>query len=157
MPPLREREEDILPLADFFLVQCCRETGKVVKGFEREVESIFLFYPWPGNLREFRNVIRRAVLLTENGNPISARSLPQEITQYYYRDGVTTEHKEDVVQLVRTGEPDLLKEVSARAEYDMIMSVLQKVNFNKKKAAELLQIDRKTLYNKLKNYQLLYK
>jgi two-component system response regulator HydG len=157
LPPLREREDDILPLADFFLEQCCNETGKTMKGFDKEVESIFLFYPWPGNLREFRNVIRRAVLLTENESFISAMSLPQEITQYYYREGVTLENKEDLMQAIRAGEPDLLKEVSARAEYDMIMAVLQKVNFNKKKAAELLQIDRKTLYNKLKNYQILFK
>ena len=64
LPPLRERREDIIPLAEFFLERSNEETRKNISGFNEDVLNIFLEYSWPGNLREFRNVVRRAVLLT---------------------------------------------------------------------------------------------
>ena len=160
LPPLRERTEDIIPLAEFFLEQSARETGKSIDGFDDDVKRTFLSYPWPGNLREFRNVIRRAVLLTENGQLIAQRALPREISTYGgdFNSLIGNTRAELATLNLRNGDvpdKDLLRDAACRAEYDTIMTVLQQVNFNKKKAAELLKIDRKTLYNKLKNFQAL--
>ena len=155
LPPLRARREDILPFADFFLNKTNHELDKDVKGFDDEVLQTFLNYSWPGNLREFRNVVRRAVLLTKAGEKISTAVLPWEITS---SNPLTTqagsEKTETPVITPKAPRKELdLKDAASRAEYETIMSVLQQVNFNKKKAAEVLNIDRKTLYNKIKNYQ----
>lgn len=159
LPPLRNRKEDILPLADFFLQKASSELNKTVSGFEDNVLQMFLQYAWPGNLREFRNVIRRAVLLTDSGKKVVAETLPWEIINSnnspLVADNQETNHTATpaVPQVDQFDRKDLLKDVASKAEYDMIMSVLQQVNFNKKKAAELLKIDRKTLYNKIKSFQ----
>ena len=100
----------------------------------------------PGNLREFKNVIRRCALLTESGN-ISAASLPFEISNTEAGNGYTANTPEP-------GKKSLdLKDSASKAEYETIMHVLKEVNFNKTKAAEVLKIDRKTLYNKIKSYE----
>jgi two-component system response regulator HydG len=156
LPPLRERKEDIIPLSEFFLQQCCVETGKTISGFDEEVLAIFLKHNWPGNLRELRNVVRRSILLTKEGGRISTNTLAPEIIHAYSPADEVMQYEDSIALQKDSPEiisPDLLKGVASRAEYNTIMSVLQKVNFNKKKAAELLKIDRKTLYNKLKGFQ----
>ena len=116
---------------------------------------MFLNYKWPGNLREFRNVVRRAVLLTPSGK-ISSKVLPWEITNSYSHSPASVENKGGQNTTDTTPTKDLdLKDAAAKAEYDTIMNVLKDVNFNKTKAAEILKIDRKTLYNKIKIYQSL--
>jgi two-component system response regulator HydG len=158
LPPLRNRREDIVPLTDFFLAKATAEINKDIAGIDDGVLQTFLQYNWPGNLREFRNVIRRAVLLTKAGGKITADTMPWEITSSSaFATAPNTEVKAGApLQLNSNGEEkDILKEAASRAEYEAIMSALQQVNFNKKKAAELLKIDRKTLYNKIKNFQLL--
>ena len=164
LPPLRNRKDDIIPLTEFFLTKAVAEINKDVKGIDDEVLQIFLQYNWPGNLREFRNVIRRAVLLTKPGNKITTDSMPWEICESNNFSPITPiEEKAPAPSLLlpkthtADWEKDILKEASIRAEYETIISVLQQVNFNKKKAAELLKIDRKTLYNKIKNFQPLNK
>ncbi len=157
LPPLRERQDDILPLAHYFLKQSAGEIGKDIKGFEPEVQQIFNSYYWPGNLRELRNVVRRAVLLTDDGAVIESHSLPYEIAQHSF--GNNNDKKSTItfrsVEMI-SEDKDLLKGAASKAEYETIMAVLQQVNFNKKKAAALLNIDRKTLYNKIKNFQALH-
>jgi len=155
LPPLRSRREDILPFAEFFLAKTNNELDKDVKGFEDEVLQTFLSYSWPGNLREFRNVVRRAVLLTKPGENISTAVLPWEITSSNPLTVQPGSAKPDVAPgAAKPPRKELdLKDAASKAEYETIMSVLQQVNFNKKKAAEVLNIDRKTLYNKIKNYQ----
>jgi two-component system, NtrC family, response regulator HydG len=154
LPSLRSRKDDILLFAEFFLAKTNIELEKEVIGFEDNVLQTFLQYTWPGNLREFRNVVRRAVLLTPPGEKINASSLPWEITN---ADPLMEHGSNDRKQLSITSaapkkELDL-KDAASKAEYETIMAVLQQVNFNKKKAAEVLKIDRKTLYNKIKNFQ----
>ncbi len=155
LPPLRTRREDILPFADFFLARTNAELGKDVTGFEDEVLQKFMEYSWPGNLREFRNVVRRAVLLTPAGEKINVSCLPWEITTETVIAPPPAAGVHDSVAGGSDGKDHTLdlKNAATRAEYETIMSVLQKVNFNKKKAAEMLNIDRKTLYNKIKNFQ----
>lgn len=157
LPPLRQRQDDILAFAEFFLEKTSSELGKEVAGFEESVLQTFLQYSWPGNLREFRNVVRRAVLLTPPGEKISAASLPWEITNANSLAAAAGPEKPAATTSpisIPAPKKELdLKDAASRAEYETIMAVLQQVNFNKKKAAEMLNIDRKTLYNKIKNFQ----
>ena len=112
-------------------------------------------YAWPGNLREFRNVVRRAVLLTPSGK-INSKVLPWEITQSSAQPELHTNGAENHAVVENGGVKEVdLKDAAAKAEYETIMNVLKEVNFNKTKAAEILKIDRKTLYNKIKIYESL--
>ncbi len=150
IPPLRQRKGDIPLFAAFFLEKINTELGKQVKGFENEVMEIFLNYSWPGNLREFRNILRKSVLLSSS-EMISIKSLPREITN---SDLFKSENKiADIIDNLGNGISKVdLKEVTSEVEYQTIIKVLKSVNFNKTKAAEILRIDRKTLYNKIKSY-----
>jgi two-component system, NtrC family, response regulator HydG len=150
IPPLRERKEDLPVFANHFLQQCNAELGKNITGFEKEVTDLFLQYEWPGNLREMRNVIRKAALLC-SGNVINSKSIPSELCRSSARLSMNFEAKQAKGELKGN-----LRSAAFMAEYQIILSALQKVNFNKSKAAELLNIDRKTLYNKLKHYELMH-
>lgn len=168
VPPLRKRKEDIMTFAKHFLVKANEGLGKNIKGFSAEVEEIFRTYIWHGNLRELKNVVKRAALLTD-GEYIEDRSLPFEITNFtkLQFEGVV-EPTEPVQTMFAPdprrqpepafpkpfgGEGNSLKEASIDLEYELILKTLKEVNFNKSKAARLLNIDRKTLYNKIKLYQ----
>ena len=156
LPAFRQRREDIPLFADFFLDKANKELNKEVEGFEPEVMQIFMNYSWPGNLREFRNVIRRAALLTSSGR-VNASVLPAEIVDIngYGQSFIPQQEAPAIVPAHHTivhKETDL-KNAAAQAEYDTIMNVLKQVNYNKSRAAEILKIDRKTLYNKIKSYQ----
>lgn len=141
VPPLRDRGEDILQFANYFLEIANRELDKDVKGFDKEVIEKLLTYSWPGNIREIKNVIRRAVLLASTGM-ITRHHLPSIM----FMSETRNEHS-----VVSTTD---LKSMAESQEKATIMSVLKKTYFNKTKAAQLLNIDRKTLYNKIKLYGL---
>ncbi len=154
LPAFRYRREDIPLFADFFLAKANKELNKETEGFEDETMQIFMNYSWPGNLREFRNVIRRAALLTSSGL-INSHVLPPEIVDTHSHLPLTETYSPTPVphhHIVLHKETDL-KNAAAQAEYDTIMNVLKQVNYNKSRAAEILKIDRKTLYNKIKSYQ----
>ncbi len=144
LAPLRERKDDILYYADFFLQKANQSLNKQVRSFSANVKEIFTHHYWHGNLRELNNVIRRAVLLT-TGDVIERESLPIEIIQPAIEDGTHEMPLENV---------GLLKSIAWHAERQAIIDMLEKVNHNKSKASELLNIDRKTLYNKLKLYNI---
>ncbi len=155
LPPLRKRKEDIPLFADFFLKKTCIELNKHVYSFDDEAMAMFINYPWPGNLREFRNVIRRAVLLS-NGDVINSSILPTEIISQCNLNNYKTDVAFIEVQTMASPiiKKDIhLKDTAAKAEYEAIMKVLKEVNYNKTKAAIILNVDRKTLYNKIKNYE----
>jgi two-component system response regulator HydG len=152
LPSLRERNQDIMIFADFFLQNASAELNKTIDGFVTEVEKVFLEYSWPGNLREMNNVIKRAALLS-NKNLITLETLPQEIV-FQSKFNMTEDKSENKNQLIAKGLPEL-KSAALNAEYEKILEVLRKVNFNKSKAAIMLDIDRKTLYNKMKTFNLL--
>lgn len=150
LPALRDRKNDIMMFAEFFLTNANKELGKQIEGFDEEVEGIFLDYNWPGNLRELNNVIKRAVLLSGK-NKITAETLPQEIV--FQSKFSLLDDKSESKPL--NGDAHNLKSIALNAEFEKIVEVLKKVNFNKSKAAQLLNIDRKTLYNKMKIFNLL--
>jgi two-component system, NtrC family, response regulator HydG len=165
IPPLRDRGDDIMLFAGHFLQTTNEELGKEVKGFDPDVEEIFKKYVWYGNLRELKNVIKRATLLTE-GEFIEARTLPFEISNYsklQFADQApsgslnpgaapASETKANWNGKINLNESSL-KEASIDAEYEMILQALKESNYNKSKAAQLLKIDRKTLYNKMTLYE----
>jgi two-component system response regulator HydG len=157
VPPLRDRKEDIMLFARHFLQLTNEELGKDVKGFEPELEEVFKKYHWYGNLRELKNVIKKATLLADS-DYIGLSSLPQEIVSYHFSGGERELVSPHPVPDARAkpayaGRESSLKEAGIDAEYEMIVETLKKVNFNKSKAARLLNIDRKTLYNKMSQYR----
>ncbi|SOE20459.1 two-component system, NtrC family, response regulator HydG [Spirosomataceae bacterium TFI 002] len=153
VPPLRERKGDIMDFAQFFLDQTNEDLQKDIKGFSEEVKEHFLHYPWHGNLRELSNVIKRASLLSE-GDYIEPAALPFEIVNHrklLFVDKPAPVTEQGFAPSIQT---DDLRTAAYEAEYDLIMNVLKKVNYNKSKAATILKIDRKTLYNKMKKLDL---
>jgi len=153
LPPLRNRRPDIPAFAEFFLQKTNEELAKNINGFEDEVIKMFMNYSWPGNLREFRNVVRRAVLLTQNDELVSQKTLPWEITNTNPLTASPEQSNKEQTTTITIKKDIGLKGAASKAEYETIMNVLKEVKFNKKKAAEVLNIDRKTLYNKLKSYE----
>lgn len=133
VPPLRDRVEDLEEFAYHFLKQANAELGKDVKCISNEALDIMKQYQWDGNLRELRNVIRRATLFAEN-NVISADNLPVLRNK-------TQKAPEVEDMALQPGD-----------EKEQILAALKKARGNKTVAAKLLQIDRKTLYNKMHLY-----
>ncbi|HLG03431.1 MAG TPA: sigma-54 dependent transcriptional regulator [Bacteroidia bacterium] len=147
--PLRERGKDIEIFAYHFLRQAASDLEKNVIGFSPEVLAVFKKYRWPGNLRELNNVIKRVSLLTD-GEEIQLSALPHEIS---FSDKFSFNNFEGVKPQIPE-QVNNLKSVALNAEYEKIVEILKQVNYNKSKAAKVLDIDRKTLYNKLKQYKL---
>jgi len=155
--PLRERKEDVMQFADFFLQKASAELGKEMEAFTPDVVEAFMQYNWPGNLRELNNVVKRSALLS-SGNTVELSALPQEIIHYkkfHPTDEQPAEEKKLFTAPKVGGDNYDIKKVALNAEYELIMGTLQKVQFNKSKAAKLLNIDRKTLYNKMSAYGIL--
>lgn len=135
LPSLEERLDDLILFAEYFLDKANRNLRKEVHGFSDAVWKTFNQYHWPGNLRELQNVIKRAVLLTTSGE-VQLEALPKEL-------------------LDSANKPDALEGFSkSEFEKDQIIKALKKTNFNKSKAAKLLQVTRKTLYNRINHYNL---
>jgi len=152
MPPLRERGNDIMLLADHFLNIANHELSRNVTTFSPEVIECFMSYRWPGNIRELKNIVRRATLLTE-GNEIMMKALPLEISNRMLSFDYGNPAAPETAPEIKENRHDL-KNAALEAEYETILRVLKEVNFNKTKAAEILKIDRKTLYNKMKAINL---
>lgn len=149
IPPLTERKDDIILFAEYFLQKANTEMCKNVKGFNSDVINFFQEYPWHGNLRELKNVIKRCVIITEN-DEIVPEDLPPEILSRSMPLSINRHVQEQNFSLSFQ-----IKDVKDQIERDTIQKVLVKTNYNKTKAAKLLKIDRKTLYLKMKIYGLL--
>ena len=135
IPSLSERKADLPLFMDHFLNKANQELEKDIQGFSDEVILKFQQYPWPGNLRELQNVVKRSVLLSP-GSFVELQALPKE--------------------LLHTVEKEEVPEHFSKEEYEkeQIIKALKQTNFNKSKAAKLLQVTRKTLYNKINYYEL---
>lgn len=142
LPPLRERKEDLIDFANYFKDKASLEFSKQNISFDQNVIDVFMQYEWPGNIREMKNVVRRAVLLATN-NVVSTDSLPDEMLESSLTHASFT---------IPTGENVDLKSIKEKSEQELIISTIVKAKYNKSLAAKLLGIDRKTLYNKLKQY-----
>lgn len=135
VPPLRNRIEDLMLFANHFLEESNTELEKHVVGFADEVLEAFKKYNWPGNLRELKNMVKRSVLLSQS-DMITLDVLPNDIAYASHNAKQTY---------------GLFKNQN---EQELILDALEKANGNKAKAARMLSIDRKTLYNKLKQYDI---
>ncbi len=165
VPPLRNRGSDIMQFAHYFLAQINAELGKNVEGFSQDVTNLFHLYPWYGNLRELKNVLKRATLLCDYAE-IQSKHLPFEIVNHEkllfteVNDAIhENTHEQAIPATSPTPTPNKqphasLKNAAMEAESEVILNALRQTNFNKSKAAELLKIDRKTLYNKIKYYNI---
>jgi two-component system, NtrC family, response regulator HydG len=142
--PLRERREDLLHFATQFLATSNALLQKEVTGFSAEVIHAFQRYSWPGNIRELKNIIKRAVLLTGEGD-IELSAIPEELAQ---DEGVENE--------VLIDSSSGLKQSFEEQEKALIERVLIEMKYNKSKVAKQLNMDRKTLYNKLDKYGIAY-
>ena len=134
IPDLKERKEDLLLFANHFLDLANSELQIDIIGFDNDTMQLFQSYSWPGNLRQMKNVIKYATLLA-TGRYITRKELPEELTENLLSHAN--------IQLK-----------NVEHERDLIRKALQECGNNKTRAAQLLGIDRKTLYNKLKIYQL---
>ena len=143
VPALRERNADLDEFLDFFRGAANQELGRNVTGFDDEVLRIFHLYDWPGNLRELKNVVKRAVLLT-TGNIVDVAALPVEMMS-----AIKNPATSPGVQAAPVYDLKVLQEVQER---EMIVKTLQEARYNKSKAARILNIDRKTLYLKMEKY-----
>ncbi len=135
MPPLRERREDIPLLVDAFLKKCAEASKKTVKGLAESALALLMDYPWPGNVRELENVIERAVTLTR-GEKVMPEDLPPSIHGSRGDKKVIDDAADRTLPL-------------EDVEKEYILRILDKTGGNKYQAAQLLGIDRKTLYRKL--------
>src|SRR5690606_25231395 len=131
-------------VVDFFVRKANEELGRNVTELADEVTDIFNTYDWPGNLRELKNVIKRMVLLSPDSRA-EASALPEEMVYAIKRPA------ENAAALPTADNPDLRLHSEAH-ERKLIVDVLQKAKYNKSKAAQMLNIDRKTLYNKMEKY-----
>lgn len=136
MPSLSECREDIMIYANFFLDQANKELDRHIVGFDAASTVALQAYSWPGNLRQLKNTVKRATLLTQT----------DFITQ--------TDLDPDVLQIYSATNDDVNALHDEKAEKERIIHALQHTNNNKSKAAKLLGIDRKTLYNKLRLYDI---
>ena len=139
MPALKDRQEDILLFANFFLDQANRELDRHLIGFDAAASEAMQNYSWPGNLRQLKNIVKRATLLAQ-GDFISIRELGDEILEHATPDAQQMQHS-----FVLHDE---------ETEKQRILNALQQTGNNKTKAAQLLGVDRKTLYNKRKLYNI---
>ncbi|HEY5040064.1 MAG TPA: sigma-54 dependent transcriptional regulator, partial [bacterium] len=136
LPALKTRPNDIVQLANFFMQESCRAFNKKLALLSDEILTLLKNYSWPGNVRELKHVIERLVI-TAKGNSLSAKDLPKEIKEAKTAPapGKTALRNED-------------------AELENIQRALIETKGNKSRAADLLGITRKTLFNKLKKHEL---
>ncbi len=151
LKPLRESKEELVDYVEFFLEKSNNELSKTVKGLNDEAWDVMNSYPWPGNIRELKNAIKLSVLMSKK-DIISKSDLPYDILHSPKENwnnngniGVNDTKKKSLI----------LRDVTAEAEIEAILKALSIANNNKTKAADILGIDRKTLYNKLNNYGLI--
>jgi len=131
LPPLRERKEDILPLAEHFLAHYSTEYQRPISGLDEDVKKAFLAHQWVGNVRELKNAVERAVIFCES-DVLSLEHFPMK-----YRE-------------VSDSTVDTLTSAYESLSREIIMDALRKAGGRKQRAAEILKVHRKTLYNRMK-------
>jgi two-component system response regulator HydG len=140
---LRERQEDILPLALHFLRKSSRTLGKEVSGFSAEVQALLCSYHWPGNIRELENIVERAVILCQ-GTRVSLHELPPCIRQQQRKLPVSGNAVKFPLRCMTLAE----------LEKQCIVQALQQANYNRLQASKLLGLSRTQLRTRMKNHGL---
>lgn len=141
VPPLRDRKEDIPILIDHFLKKYCAINNKKVTGMSGDVQKMFIEYSWPGNIRELENAIEGAVIMAKTG--IANRADIPNFTKFTI----------EAPKSLKSPEKNLRRAVE-QPEKEHIISILKDCNWNRNKAAASLGVNRTTLYNKMKKYNI---
>jgi len=154
IPPLRYRLEDIPFLSDFFTDKYCDELGKKHYRLSQKTKSTFFSYHWPGNVMELENLVKGAVALGNEDNLINQLN----------RQGRTNEYTHNFAELAGINKriqdsgnlplKDICREINAQAEQKLMKQALERTNWNRKKAAIMLNISYKSLLNKIKAYNI---
>lgn len=162
VPPLRERPEDILPLAERLLKRCSREMRKVVDGFSPEASALLRGHPFPGNVRELRNTVERAVILCQ-GKQVTPEDLrinrhgPSVPEPDQERQGTRLEESMPGGMGDRPGRPNLtlVEDLSLDAvEKEVISEALRRSDGNQARAARLLGLSRMALHRRVRYHKL---
>ncbi len=153
LPPLRERKEEIYFLVEYFLDKFNRQYNKTYQKISSETMQLFMEYNWPGNIREIENAIKRIVVLEKEDvvlNALTATSEEQsKVLQPTLPQTIPGSDKEAQYSLKDVG-----KEAASKAERELIRNILYQTHWNRKRAAEILQISYKALLYKIKKYDL---
>jgi two-component system response regulator HydG len=139
IPPLRERREDIPLLIHYFMQNASERYGKQLDGIEPEAQQVLMSYSWPGNVRQLKNVIENMVVLS-HGPRLSQETLPSDIRP--------------AGEVTLGGMNNLVGISLEQAEKELIRNTLKMVNGNREQAAKILRIGERTLYRKIKEYDL---
>ncbi len=134
LPPLKERRQDILLLTDHFLKLFNKRFKKMLTGFSNEVSDAFMNYSWPGNIRELEHAIEHGFVLCKT-DIIGFEHIPVEIKEYFKKENPSSSEKRDITR-------------------ENIIEVLEKTDWNKAKAARILGMGRRTIYNKIEKYNI---
>jgi transcriptional regulator with PAS, ATPase and Fis domain len=145
VPPLRDRQEDIVPLAVFFLGDVMKRFKKRIKGFSPEVLSFFSEYPWPGNVRQLLHEVEHLVALTPEGDPVSIKDCSQELQGWKHTGSIA-----DLDDLSASTMPLKVRELEIRC----IRDALSETRGNKLQASKKLGITRQGLDKKIKRYDI---
>ncbi|MDP3791849.1 MAG: sigma-54 dependent transcriptional regulator [Candidatus Omnitrophota bacterium] len=143
VPPLRKRKDDLPLLVDHLINLYSKENHKKIEGVSKETMDILMKYDWPGNVRELENIVERAVIL-DTDNIIDSNDLPGILVRNTVQAGIAESEN-----------AESLKDALREPEKVYILQVMKEVKWNKKKAAKKLGVNRTTLYNKLKKYNIL--
>jgi DNA-binding NtrC family response regulator len=155
LPRFCERKEDIPILAKYFLEEASSEFNKKVNGFSSKALKFLLDYPWPGNVRELRNIIRRAVLLAESDSIELGNFSLNELKPCSDEVNPTKPLDKSPHQRFWCGDKGIsFEEITQEFEKDLIKRALEEAGGNKLKASELLKMNKKTFYRKIKALQL---
>ncbi|HDP97683.1 MAG TPA: sigma-54-dependent Fis family transcriptional regulator, partial [bacterium] len=146
LPLLKERVEDIIPMAKLFIDQNNKEFSKKIKGISEAAQKMLLSYTWPGNVRELKNVIERASILCQ-GEIIDVEHLAIEVQTAPQNEAIVSQAIAENLEQ-ETGGSASLQDM----EKEHIIKTLKMFNGNKSKAARVLEISRSTLREKLKQY-----
>lgn len=145
IPPLRERVEDISFLTDHFIKSFNREMHKKITGISSDALKKLETYPWPGNVRELKNTIKRCMVVASK--KITVEHLPSEVRKI---------SADSIALPANRGLRESVKEVTREVEKKLIMEALEKSGGKKSVAAKMLGVDEKTLYNKMREYQIFW-
>src|SRR5262249_14697755 len=151
LPPLRERKSDIPTLSRHFVDKYNKKLNKKIAGIDDEALQLLQVYAWPGNIRELENLMERVILFAD-GPTIGAKDLPEPV----HPQGAVPSPPAAAGEAAagETGLKDIIKQKSAELERDLIAKALEETSGNVTRAAKLLQISRKSLQTKMKEFGL---
>jgi two-component system response regulator AtoC len=146
IPPLRERREEIVPLSEFFLRRDAKRYRRNAGSLSARIQQALLEYPWPGNIRELENIIKRLVILQDEPSVLARLRRPDD------QHAASTRHEERETPGERL--KDVAQAAARDAEIAAITRALERCRWNRKQAARLLDVGYKTLLNRIKQYDI---